>query len=175
MKNSIWKDEKEKFYILVHDEQSGELIQAAAVLSPAAHWIIIRGGEKKVVHIMQTVDTCMQYWRQKIIKIRGQSLSSRFFSLIILITDCPPPSNAIAFWPIWTLPSSEGILSDCELLSSEFTLVYLQRRGIHWWCCVPQVYKYEKVYKRTLHKYASMCKYTKNASMCKYDSIATVG
>ena len=55
-----------------------------------AHWIIIQGGEKKVVHIMQTVDTCMQYWRQKIMKIRGQSLSSRFFSLIILITDCPP-------------------------------------------------------------------------------------
>ena len=128
-----------------------------------AHWIIIQGGEKKVVHIMQTVDTCMQYWRQKIMKIRGQSLSSRFFSLIILITDCPPPppSNGIALWPIWTLlPSSEGILSDCELLSSEFALVYLQRRRTLWWCCVPQVYKYEKVYKWTLHKYASMCKYT---------------
>ena len=105
---------------------------------------------------MQTVDTCMQYWRQKIIKIRGQSLSSRFFSLIILITDCPPPSNAIAFWPIWTLlPSSEGILSDCELLSSEFALVYLQRRRTLVMLCSSSI----QVWKSMQVNTTQVCKY----------------
>ena len=152
MKSSIWKDETEKIYPRARwtkwrsDPSRGCFVAGCSLNNHP-------GREKKVVHIMQTVDTCMQYWREKIIKIRGQSFSSRLFSLIILIPDCPPPSNAIAFWPIWTLlPSSEGILSDCELLSSEFALVYLQRRRTLWWCCVPRVYKYGNF---PLEKYAS--------------------
>ena len=90
MKNSIWKDEKENFISLCTMNKVAISSKPRLFCRRTAHWIIIQGGEKKVVHIMQTVDTCMQYWRQKIMKIRGQSLSSRFFSLIILITDCPP-------------------------------------------------------------------------------------
>ena len=121
---------------------------------------------------MQTVDTCMQYWRQKIMKIRGQSLSSRFFSLIILIPDCPPPSNAIAFWPIWTLPSSEGILSDCELLSSEFALVYLQRRRTLVMLCSSsiQVWKSIQVNTTQVCKYVQVHKCTKNGTCAQVNT-----
>ena len=102
------------------------------------------GREKKVVHIMQTVDTCMQYWREKIIKIRGQSLSSRFFSLIILITDCPPPFQchrilanldpAALFWrnSLWLWIVVEWVCT-CVLAEAEDSLMMLCSSSIQVW------------------------------------------
>ena len=136
------------------------------------------GGEKKVVHIMQTVDTCMQYWREKIMKIRGQSLSSRFFSLIILITDCPPPFQchrilanldpAALFWrnSLWLWIVVEWVCTRV-LAEAEDTPVMLCSSSIHYTSMEIFHWKSMQVNTTQLCKHVQVHKCTKNASMCR--------
>ena len=127
---------------------------------------------------MQTVDTCMQYWRQKIIKIRGQSLSSRFFRLIIPIPDSPP---------LLPMPSHSGQFGPCCPLLKEFSLtVNCCRVSLHLCTCRGGGHSGDVVFLQyTLYKYGifhwksmqvnttQVCKYaqvhkcTKNTSMCR--------
>ena len=106
------------------------------------------GREKKVVHIMQTVDTCMQYWREKIMKIRGQSLSSRFLRLIIPIPDCPP---------LLPMPSHSGQFGPCCPLLKEFSLtVNCCRVSLHSCTCRGGGHSGDVVFLQyTLYKYGN--------------------